>query len=572
MHIKRSKVSTKAGTMEYLSLVESYRINGKKKNRTVMSLGRSDTVDEGQIQKIIFGLSRLTTELSILKKRSPEDSDVKIYESMDFGVTLVIEQFWKELEFSGLMKKIQKKYPKLQFDLELVFKANVMYRLIKPGSERKMMDWFQDVYLPGVEKLQIQHLYRGLKIISDHKTEIEKHLLEKSRTLFGIDCSLVFFDTTSTYFDGDRLDDEALKQYGRSKDHRPDRKQIKIGMVMSRDGMPIHCSFFPGNESDFSSVPYVLDALKTEAEDIGEMIFVADSGMTSAKNIEEIKRQNMQYILGSRMRSSKEIKEKILTEEDISLLTDTNKNTEYQVKKNLFVMEKKREKTIEQEGKKNQKQKNQTDTNQEKNLESKKRYIICYNPEEAKKDKAVRTEIIEKLTAEINGSPKKYMKHRLHKRFLKITKVTTEIDTEKILEEEKYDGLFVIETDTNLSASEVALKYKDLLLVERGFRYLKSTLDMRPIYHQSSENIQGHIFINFIALYFFCLMMKKFDEAEENRPCEEGQILDSLARLKVHKTEIHGERLILRSEINALNSQILKSLNVKTPNQILKKW
>ena len=155
-----------------------------------------------------------------------------------------------------------KKHKKLQFDLELVFKVSVIYRLIKPGSERKMLDWFPDVYLPGTEKLQLQHLYRGLAIIAEHQTEIEDHLLEKSRTLFGIDCSLVFFDTTTTYFEGDMLDNEALKQYGKSKDHRPDRRQVKVGMVMSRDGIPIHCPFFAGNESDFSSVPTVISNLK----------------------------------------------------------------------------------------------------------------------------------------------------------------------------------------------------------------------------------------------------------------------------------------------------------------------
>lgn len=546
MHIKKSKVSTKAGTKEYLSLVESYRINGKKKNKTIMSLGRADTVDEKYVQKIIFGLSRLTKQLSIIDSQVSESSDphIKIYESMDLGTTLVIDYLWKELGLSDLFRKIKKKYKKLQFDLELVFKATVIYRLVKPGSERKMLDWFSDVYLPGTEKLQLQHLYRGLAIIAEHQMEIEDHLLEKSQTLFGIDCSLVFFDTTSTYFEGDMLDDKALKQYGRSKDHRPDRRQVKVGMVMSRDGIPIHCPFFAGNESDFTSAQKVIRIL-AKKERIGEMIFVGDSGMTSQKNIDELKEQNIRYILGSRMRNTKVVKEEVLTLEDVSILKDNSKNQPFGVKKNLFVTEK----TI-----------------------NKKRYIICYNPDEAKKDQLVREAIIIKLKSELSSSPKKYIKHRLYKRFLKITAAKTEINQEKIMEEAKYDGLFVIETDTNLSASEVALRYKDLLLVERGFRCLKSTLEMRPIYHKCSENIQGHIFVSYMALYFFCLIIKKLEQSEEGMQCEEGQVIDSLVRIKAHRTEIHGNRLILRSEINSLNKWILKSLGVKIPTQVLKKW
>ena len=545
MYIKRNKIATAAGKKEYLSLVESFRQGGKMKHRTILPLGCAEKVDETHLQKIIFGLSRLTKQLAIIDNQTPENSDpnVQIYESADLGVPLVIDHLWKELEMPTLVNAIKKKYKKLQFDLELVFKAVVIYRLIKPGSERKMLDWFQDVYLPGTEKLGLQHLYRGLTIIAEHQTEIEDHLLAKSRTLFGIDCSLVFFDTTTTYFEGDMLDNEALKQFGKSKDHRPDRRQVKVGMVMSRDGIPIHCPFFAGNESDFTAVPTVIASLKKK-KDIGEMIFVGDSGMTSQKNIEELQRQNVRYILGSRMRSIKVVKDKVLTLEHVETLKDEEQNESYQVKRNLFVMEK---------------------------VVNNKRYVVCYNPDEAKKDKMVRDEIVAKLEAEIEGSPKKYMKHRLHKRFLKITKITTEIDTVKVAEEEKYDGLFVIETDTNLSAEEVALRYKDLLMVERGFRCLKSTLEMRPVYHKCSENIQGHIFVSYMALYFFCLMMKRLEQSDEGMQCEEGQIIDSLARLKAHRTEIHGEPFILRSEINPLNAWILKSIGVKTPGQVIKK-
>lgn len=545
MYIKKTKASTSEGKKEYLSLVESFRQGGKMKHKTILALGRAELLDEGYVQKIIYGLSKLTKQLVIMDNQvlGNYDPHIKIYESMDLGVPLIIDHLWKELNLSDLMRKIQKKYKKLQFDLDLVFKASVIYRLVKPGSERKMFDWFQDVYLPETEKLQLQHLYRGLAIISEHQTEIEDHLLEKSRTLFGIDCSLVFFDTTSTYFEGDMLDNEALKQYGRSKDHRPDRRQVKVGMVMSRDGVPIHCPFFTGNESDFTAAQEVIRTLGKKKE-IGEMIFVGDSGMTSQKNIDELKQQNIRYILGSRMRSLKVVKEKVLTSDHVSILKNRDKNESYQVKKNLFVMEK----TI-----------------------NKNRYVICYNPDEAKKDKLVREEIIAKLETELNSSPKKYIKHRLHKRFLKITEAKTEIDHKKITEEEKYDGLFVIETNTDIAAAEVSLRYKDLLLVERGFRCLKSTLEMRPVYHKCSENIQGHIFVSYMALFFFCLIMKKLENSKETMQCEEGQILDSLARLKAHRTEIHEEQFILRSEINPLNKWILGSIGVKTPSQVISK-
>lgn len=541
MHIKRSRVSTKAGKKEYLSLVESYREQGKKKHRVIATLGRADTLDEERIQKMVYGLSRLTKNLKIMKHKTG-DPDVQIHESKNLGVPLVIEYFWKELGMPGLFKKIQAKYPKICFDIELICKFGVLHRLVKPGSERSMIDWKQDVYLPGIEKIELQHLYRGLKIISDHQSEIEDHLFAKAKDLFGLDCSLVFFDTTSTYFEGDALDNEALKQYGHSKDHRPDRKQIKVGMVMSRDGIPIHLPFFAGNESDTAVVPEVLKTLR-ERMKIGNVVFVGDSGMMSKENVKEIQESQMQYILGARLRNSKVIKEKILS--DIDDLKNPEKRSSYEVKQNLFVLEK------TAEGK---------------------RYILCYNPEEAKRDKAVREEILQRLQSEINTSPKKYMRHKLYKRFLNITEVKATLDMQKVKEEEQYDGVFVIETDTDFSPEEVALRYKDLLLVERSFRYLKSTLDVRPIYHKTSENIQGHIFVSFLALHFFCLMLKKLEQSGKPIPCEEEQIIASLSRIMAHRTTIHGETFFLRSELNPVNSALLASLSIQIPSQVLKKW
>jgi transposase len=552
MYIKRSKIRTKSGLKEYLALAESYREGGKVKQKTVLSLGCADDLDEKEIGKMILGLGKLTESIQILEGKKEGDGteggdpDIRIYESRNYGVPLVIDFFWKKLQMRELTEKVRKRHPQLGFDFDLTFRAAVIHRLIAPGSERSMLEWFRDVYLPGTEKIGLQHLYRSVTLVNKYQSEIESHLFDLSRTLFGIDCSLVFYDTTTTYFEGDGIDNEALKQYGHSKDHRPDRKQVKVGIVMSRDGIPVCPQIFSGDESDVKTVPTVLKKLDDlrKQQDIGELVFVGDSGMMSSGNRKELEEKKMKYILGARMRNTKSIREEVLDIRHVSALKDKEKNLPFRIKKNLFAMEKK----IGED-----------------------RYIICYNPEEAKKGKALREDILAKLESEIKSSPKKYMKHRLYKRFLRITEVKTEIDATKIEEEEKYDGIFVIETNTSLSAEEVAIRYKDLLLVEQAFRCLKSTLDVRPVYHQTSENIQGHIFISYLSLYFFCLILRELEKDEKELPCEEKQIIRSLSRLLAHDTENCGQKFVIRSEIDAVNRNILASLGIKTPQRVLKR-
>ncbi len=544
MYIKRSKIRTKSGIKEYLALARSYRQGGKVKQKTILSLGCADDLDETEIQKIIFGLSKLTENIRVLKGKECDDPDIRIYESKNLGIPIIIEYFWNKLSMGELIARIKKKHPQLKFDFELSFKSAVMYRLVSPGSERSMVNWFKDVYLPGAEDLELHHLYRSVALIHKYQSEIESHLFKQSRTLFGIDCSLVFYDTTTTYFEGDGVDNEALKQYGHSKDHRPDRKQVKVGIVMSRDGIPICPQIFAGDESDVTTVPTILkklDILRKE-QDIGDLVFVGDSGMMSKENRKEIEKKNMQYILGARMRNTNTIRNQVIPEGE--KLKDETQNKKYQIKPKLFATE------IVIDGN---------------------RYIICYNPAEAKKDKLTREKVIAKLKEGITVSPKKYLKHRLQKRFLKITDAKVEIDEEKVRQEEQYDGIFIIETNTDIAVAEVALRYKDLLLVEHAFRCLKSSLDVRPIYHQCSENIQGHIFISYLSLYFFCLLLRELEKDEKELPCEEGQIINSLSRIYAHNIETHGQKFIFRSEIDTTNRKILASIGIKTPQRVLKK-
>jgi transposase len=544
MYIKRSKIKTKTGNeKEYLSLTESYRENGKIKQRTILQLGCANNLKQKEIEKMIYGLSKLTEHLRIIDNREINDPDIQIHKSKNFGIPLVINHFWKELQMDKISQNIQKQHPQLEFDFETTFKSAIIQRLIQPGSERAMLDWFKDVYLPGTEKFDLQHLYRSVTLVSKHQTEIEEHLFDAFRTLFGIDCSIVFYDTTSTYFEGDGIDKEALKQYGHSKDHRPDRKQIKVGIVMSRDGIPICPQIFAGNESDVATIPQVLEKLENLKKDhtLTELIFVGDSGMISKENKKSLEEKKMKYILGARMRNSNKIRDYVISEG--IKLKDKKQQEKFKIKDNLFATE------VFIEGI---------------------RYILCYNPSEAKKDKISRENVITKLREDIASSPKKYLKNKLQKRFLKITNTCAEIDEEKMKEEEKYDGMFVIETNTDVSAEEVTLRYKDLILVEHAFRCLKSTIDVRPIYHRTSENIQGHIFISYLSLCFFCLLIRELEKNQQELPCEEHHIIPSLSRILAHNVTLFGKKFVLLSEIDGINRKLLASLGIKRPQRVIK--
>lgn len=341
----------------------------------------------------------------------------------------------------------------------------------------------------------------------------------RNRNLFS-GLNLVFFDTTSIYFEGNG--GESLGQYGYSKERRSDEKQMIVGAVIDSAGRPISCPMWPGNTADIKTLIPVIERLRGRFG-VANVVIVADRGVVSKETVKDLESLRIGYILGVKMRKEKEVSKEVLSR--------AGKYRE--VKDNLKVKE------VKTEGR---------------------RYIVCLNPEEAEREAIERQAIIESLKKKLKGGAKALIGNRGYKRYLRIDKTSIQVDEEKIKSEGRFDGKYVLRTNTELSAEDVALMYKELWQVERIFRELKSILETRPIYHKYDSTIKGHVFSSFLALVVMKELMSRIDAKPDWY--EIRRDLDALYEVKVMH---EGKNYLLRSPLQGVSGKILKAAGIAPP-------
>jgi transposase len=350
------------------------------------------------------------------------------------------------------------------------------------------------------------------------KDWIEEELYEQRRDLFST-IDLVFFDTTSIYFEGQG--GEELGQYGKSKDHRPDLRQMVVGLVLDVHGRPLCCELWPGNTADVTSLLPVVNRLRQRFR-VRRVIIVADRGMISAQTIAalESKEIDCDYILGARMRAVKEIREQVLAD-----------RSRYQ------------EVTPERERSKAPSPLKVKEVNI-----GDRRYIVCLNEEQRRKDEADRKAIVEALRQQLKRGDKDLIGNKGYRKYLQVTQGEHfTIDEEKIQDEARYDGKWVLQTNLADEPEIIALAYKELWMVENMFRTMKSILETRPIYHKCDETIRGHVFCSFLAL----LLKRALEERLEakGQTWEWGEVLRGLENLQEVEALFQGKRFVLRSQV-----------------------
>ena len=469
----------KSGKNEYLQLVENRRVGKKITQRVVATIGRMDWLREGgNIETIIHSLSRFSEKaLLVLSVRG--NADVRAA-AKKIGPAIIFERLWQELGIAKIIRRLLKGR-KFEFDVERAIFLTVLHRLFVSGSDRSCDKWRRDHRIGGIESLSLHHLYRAMSFLGEEtedqkdrtpfaprciKDVIEEDLFQGNSDLFtGVD--LFFFDTTSIYFEGEG--GETLGQKGHSKDHRPDLNQMVVGTLINDQGHPVCCEIWPGNTADVKTLLPVADRLKKRFS-VDLFCLVADRGMISDDTVKALDEKDIPYILGSRMRKNKEIRDEILS-----------RPGKYQ--------------EVHREGVK--------ETSPLKVREvwvDDRRYILCLNEKQARKDEQDRALIIESLKSQLKKGPKALVGNRGYRKYLKLASDDIAIDEAKIEEEARYDGKWVLRTNTDLPADMVALKYKELWQVEQAFRDMKSVLETRPVFHQTDETIRGHVFCSFLAL------------------------------------------------------------------------
>ncbi len=523
MYIREKTFANKDGTKRtYLQLVEGVRVDGKVKQRVICTLGRLEDLQQGQLDRLIEGLMQYSTRQWVAAQAKAQGMGVRW--SKEWGPALIFRRLWEELGISAILRRLLGKTA-LEFAVEEAVFAMVLNRLVEPGSKRAAHLWAEGIHQPGFEQLELHHYYRALDFLAEHKQAVEDGWYGRLLDLFRQELDLVFWDTTSTYFEGQGP--EELAEYGHSKDHRPDRRQIVVGVLMTRDGYPVAHEVFPGNTADIETFRRVLEEV-TNRFRLGRVILVADRGMVSQKLLLAIEAAGLEYIVGVRMRRLKQAE---------AVLSRAGRY--HEVAPNLRVKE------VLLDGV---------------------RYIVCHNPEQAEHDRLAREAMVRELEDKLKEGLKSLIGNRGYRRYVKLEGTRAAIDREALEAEARYDGKYVLRTNTDLSPAEAAQAYKGLWQVERAFRDLKSGLDLRPVYHWTEQRVRGHVLVCFLALVLEVVLRKKLAAIQSK--ARYVDLLRDLRRLHAVRIEVDGGAYIARTELVGAAYDAFKALGVRPPVQV----
>jgi transposase len=364
------------------------------------------------------------------------------------------------------------------------------------------------------------------------KDLIEEKLYGRRRDLFT-QLDVVFFDTTSLYFEGDG--GESLGQYGHNKDHRPDEKQMVVGAVLDGDGRPICCELWPGNTSDVTTLIPIVDRLWRNFR-IRQICIVADRGMICQETIQDLEERGWPYILGARMRAQAEVRDEVLADAGRFRVVRGrrvhSKDPAPLKVKDVWV--------------------------------GCRRYVVCVNEEEVIQDQLRREAIVAGLREKLREGDKSLVGNKGYRKYLRVSGADHfVVDEEKINEEARYDGTWVLRTNTELPAAEVALQFKQLWQVEHWFRSCKSLLETRPIYHQRDATIRGHVFCSFLAMVLRHELQSRLQA--KGHHFEWAEVIADLEALQVVEVAQDGKRFRLRTEVCGTCGRVFQAAGVALP-------
>lgn len=561
MHLRITKQRRADGSyLSHMQIVESVWNPNKKRSdkRVIHNCGRADDPDVAERMK---QLAR-----SILRRCAPEeivqDNPLwKIEGAWPYGDLYVLEAIWKRLGIPDVITK-QAKDRKLGFSVERALFAMVANRACAPSSKLYCYEqWLRDdVHIEGTERLGLQHLYRAMDFLEANKDAIEKEIFFQTSSLLNLDVDVVFYDTTSLHFEVDQEDEgcgeedlvggskaaggkkyKAPRKRGYSKNGRGDVPQIVIGLAVTRDGLPVRHWIFPGNTVDVKTVAQVKEDLR--GWQLSRCLFVGDGGMVSEENLKTLRLGGGKYIVCMPMRRGDEVTKQVLT----------RRGRYKRIAENLRV----KEVTIG-------------------DGERRRRYVVCHNPEEERRQRQHRAAVLAELEAELaslrlldsGGHTKRVCQLRASGRYGRYIKLDSkgqpQLDRSKVRDAEKLDGKFVVHSnDDTLTSEDMALGYKQLMRVEEAWRTLKSGLKMRPVFHWAPHRIHAHV-----ALTVLALLLERVIE----RACADTwrNIRDDLRQIKLVELFSPNGEVLQITEPGHSASNRLKTLKIDPPGPILR--
>jgi len=543
----------RSGTHVYLQIVENHWENGRSKQRVLATVGRLDELQQnGQLDGLLQSGAKFAEAVMVLSAH--RRGDVPSIRNSRIGPALIFGRLWDELQIPQVIQRLLAGR-RFGIPLERLLFLTVLHRLFVSGSDRScLLNWKERYAIPGIEAVNLHHLYRAMAWLGERlpdeqqagatpfaarctKDAFEEVLFERRRDLFS-HLDLVFFDTTSIYFEGEGGTE--LGQYGHSKDHRPDCKQMVVGAILDGEGRPLCCELWPGNVTDVKTLIPVVNRLQQRFR-IRSICIVADRGMISRETIAQLQSEDRQvhFILGARLRNVKEIYEEVLS-----------RGGRYREVRGP------REKSTDPSPLKVK----------EVRLEDR-RYVICLNEEQARKDRADREAIVESLREQLKHGDKALVGNKGYRKYLHSAGPKFTIDEEKVKWEERFDGKWVLQTDLpELTAEETALQYKQLWTVEEMFRAAKTLLETRPIFHKCDETIRGHVFCSFLALLLRKELLDRLEAQGEK--LEWAELLRDLEALQYTEVESQGKRFLLRSDLADTTATVFRAVGVAIPPSV----
>jgi hypothetical protein len=557
MYLRTTQRRRKDGSLvRYLQLAHNRRAGGVTRAEVLLNLGREDELDVEGLRRLARSIRRYADPGEEERESIEPAEGLEVVGSRPLGGAWLLDALWRRL---GVAEALAELLGPRRFatDVERVLFALVANRALAPCSKLAAAEWAScDVAIPGLERMDDDQAYRALDLLveADAEAKVQEAVFFACADLLNLEVDLLFFDTTSTYFEADpdgaaagELGRAPFRALGHSKDHRPDLPQVVIGLAVTREGIPVRVWVWPGNTNDQTVIEQVKDDLRGWR--LGRCVWVVDRGFSSDANLRYLTRGGGHWIAGERMRDGSPDARAALA-----------RPGRYQtVRDNLRIKD-----VRLGEG------------------DNVRRFVVCHNPAEAERDKAERDAQIVRLEAELQRIESARSKaktataraahtraecalrdHPTLSRYLRQT--TTGrllIDRRKVAAEERLDGKYLLSSsDPDLSAEDIALGYKNLREAERSFRDLKTTLELRPVFHRLEHRIRAHVVVCWLALLLIRI-------AERQSGQSWRRIATELQRL--HLVTLEGAAGAVQQTTQPTDAQraILAALEVEPPPRI----
>lgn len=545
------KVTTNKNGQSYYHLVESYRDQGKVRQRTLLSLGK---VGADRLDELISAIGRHKDVLTTLEAAK----SLEIKDTYILGPLLVLRHVFSLFGIDRLLHEIAAQHPRLKFDFARIIFTMVVCRFLRPGSKLKIFERWQDRLYPEMlsGKDELHQFYRALDLLSQHKDRIENGLYWDNRNLLNISVDVVLYDLTTLRFESTREDLGTLRRFGYSKEMRSDCTQVVLGLLVDTDGIPLGFEVYPGNTFEGATLVDIVKRMRDKFK-VRRFIFVADRGLFSTKNLDHIRAHcgnddSGEFIVGMKLGQTKQRHDEFYDRSRFIKMSDGLEWYE--------------------------------------TVHGQDRCIITWSQKRADRDRKTREDILDKITKKLTGKKNTSRDFVSNKNYLKyltgLKQGNPQLNESVVAKEARKDGFFGVITNvpaTRMKASDVITAYKHLWVVEEAFGEIKGALKARPVYHWNDERIKGHLTMCFLA--YFCeaqilrlLRQKKVkldnlaiqSDLIAERPLTVVEAMQELAEVRAIPVKLGGHLVWVRNDIKGNAAQVFKAIGASIPPKLLK--